>query len=862
MSDNLEVKKQVNANPIPAPQQVLEENDDLLLFGEMDIPQEQDTAVVKEEKEEAKRQEELEKQRKREEKAELERQKAKKKAEWEKYLEQKKINDEVSDEISKVRTYALDTMAKKSIGVTITAKTKLAEGFKATFTSKVSDASRAKKQNNKRSRLFQKRKNIETIVSQEEKVREDLANKMDKLYGDRQEELGDDYANVAAFMGSDEFLLEKIVDNLSDGRNTTVAIDHMWTALNRTGLENVHLENDKELAKNAQKLETLSMRVSAFESMADKYNYACNEMVTAKLEQLKSIVRYYDTRKEVIMDPYYMSHYNEELSMDFTSVDENDPEAAMKIRVAKKLAKAYEAGRDMVYKNTMPTELLAKWNELNNTNLSYMLSQKPVEGGEKMPEGDYTNSSTFNNTLYSKKMLIDDFNKTLKDFERIAKEKKYFKKIDKNIESAVKEKLNLFNAIVRRTEGLTAFKELQADKYYQSHQDPDHYVGVEKEKIPESILNIEDDDERAEEINSWEKTKETRIRIEELLKEQKKVETQVPDLGIWKTHFYETDRNSEAELIQKYQLTGGRKIEFDAEIKDVSLRVFSSRMAKLYPFRYLANLSDEEFEDIANDIMMKKTYGQAWDDYISDIKTIWDYYKAKPFKLPVDEKPEPKVVQKTVEDEYAHYNDKAIGEEYGWVLDAEMKTTGNTFAVPVSGYIAALSDLYDFNDHEYVKQYEKSNGKIDTVKLAEMLTKQGIKIADEDEYSQKPEPEQIEELKNHVKAMEFVFGYLNSLDINELKLHAGSPDKVNKDRVRILSLLAGEAKKMMNNYGELKDEIREIYPHVDEEEMISDKWWNDNISSSLSEDDMDELADKIDAIIEIGKEMKKSEKGA
>ena len=35
---------------------------------------------------------------------------------------------------------------------------------------------------------------------------------------------------------------------------------------------------------------------------------------------------------------------------------------------------------------------------------------------------------------------------------------------------------------------------------------------------------------------------------------------------------------------------------------------------------------------------------------------------------------------------------------------------------------------------EKIPNYEESNGKIDTVKLAEMLTKQGIKIADEDEY--------------------------------------------------------------------------------------------------------------------------------
>ncbi len=263
----------------------------------------------------------------------------------------------------KERTAQRFSALRETTGVAalkISKKTVLAGEFKSAFTSKVKDKDRLKKQENKRSRLFAKKNNAAALKGVDVKVKEEAFKKLENITGQKLDD-NPDYYDAAAFMTENKFVNQNILSNLKDGKNKTAAIDHMWSVLSLTNLKDIRLDNDKELAAHAGELEKLSRQIASFESIANKYGYfngldeETRKAVQEKLDQLRSIACYYEIRKEVITDPYYMSHYNEELSMDFTAA--TTPEQK---ELAKKLTKAYLAGKAMMEKNGASADLIKK----------------------------------------------------------------------------------------------------------------------------------------------------------------------------------------------------------------------------------------------------------------------------------------------------------------------------------------------------------------------------------------------------------------------------------------------------------------------------------------------------------------------
>ena len=96
--------------------------------------------------------------------------------------------------------------------------------------------------------------------------------------------------------------------------------------------------------------------------MAEKHDYfntlddETKHRVNDRLGALRSIANYYQIRKQFLTNQYYMTHYNDEMTMDIIW-DRSDP----KSEIGELLLKAQVLGRTMMRLNGMDKKKLAKY---------------------------------------------------------------------------------------------------------------------------------------------------------------------------------------------------------------------------------------------------------------------------------------------------------------------------------------------------------------------------------------------------------------------------------------------------------------------------------------------------------------------
>ena len=237
-------------------------------------------------------------------------------------------------------------------------KSALTKEFGKTFKPRVSEKVRLEKQRNKRSRLYQKNNNLNLINDAENAVVTDSFDKLSEAVSKEQVLCdSENLCDLSAFMTEDKnsnVELTKLFlgsNDKQEGMDIQGAMDKMYEIIMSTNLGSIKLENDKEVARNAATLEKLSTQVMAFDRLNKQYGYLKNfdendqEKMQEKLEQVRSVVNYYQLRKDVITDKMYSTHYNDEISMDITmakTIEEQE--------LAEKLLKAYTAGKYMMEK--------------------------------------------------------------------------------------------------------------------------------------------------------------------------------------------------------------------------------------------------------------------------------------------------------------------------------------------------------------------------------------------------------------------------------------------------------------------------------------------------------------------------------
>ncbi len=239
-------------------------------------------------------------------------------------------------------------------------KSALISDYGSKFKSKYNDEVRASKQNNKRSRLFRKKENLKLITTAVHSVRDHNVELLAKAAGEA--ELVDDERiyDLSAFMTEDAVANAQLVKLFMgsgedrEGMDVREAMDIMFDSIMSVNIGNIRLENDVELCRNAAELEKLSAKIAAFDRLcgAEKYFSSFRDddraVMEEKLDRIRSVAYYYEARKELITDKYYVAHYNEELTMDVTSTNDYEQH-----EVALKLLKVYAAGKHMMQQNGM-----------------------------------------------------------------------------------------------------------------------------------------------------------------------------------------------------------------------------------------------------------------------------------------------------------------------------------------------------------------------------------------------------------------------------------------------------------------------------------------------------------------------------
>ena len=156
----------------------------------------------------------------------------------------------------------------------------------------------------------------------------------------------------------------------------TKILDELTVFLFQVDLRSLHLENDETIVQNAVQLEKLSCQVKAYDRLLkknpeylDQVGGDVREKIEKKLTQLNSVALFYDAKKSVMTDQYFIAHYNEELSMDI-----KDESSEAEKRLAQKLMDTYVLGRRLLRINGVSSmEILNYGGIVQNNNYKVKL---------------------------------------------------------------------------------------------------------------------------------------------------------------------------------------------------------------------------------------------------------------------------------------------------------------------------------------------------------------------------------------------------------------------------------------------------------------------------------------------------------
>ena len=344
------------------------------------ISRSMDSFVHKQEKEKA-----------REEKRKAHEAEKEKRAKAAEKMDQEAFASEHTVEKNSSRLYNMIAEARSLIGVTrdvyqleyIPSKELMVKDYKGAFSDKLNDRKRMETKKNKRSRLFQKIRNEELLKQAERESEQGALGVMEETVNAQKLVLSDEeaYRDLSQFLVREDkeynlTLLRKYIGNNEnkgpggrEGQDIQAALDIMAQSLFTIDINSISFQTDADMIRNASVLESLSNRVAAFDRMATKHHYMDNiegnvkDMLEERLQSLRSIAAYYNIRKEIIKNPYYRDHYNEELSMDTGAA--NTPEQK---KIAELLNRSYILGQTMMRLNGVDKKRMERRAEPNYNN--------------------------------------------------------------------------------------------------------------------------------------------------------------------------------------------------------------------------------------------------------------------------------------------------------------------------------------------------------------------------------------------------------------------------------------------------------------------------------------------------------------
>ncbi len=177
-----------------------------------------------------------------------------------------------------------------------------------------------------------------------------------------------DLADLAQFMSGEEQQDKKLVelyfgnnfpvgDEQAPGQDVKAAIDLMLDSVCSIDLSTLRLDDDAQVAANAEALEAFLGKMAALERMMTRngyYDLVGDDVVKAEIDErlnpLRTVAKYYTIRKKIMTDTLYVNTKREDLSYDFTDPQLLDKEKnEQDVNKKKKLQAQIALRKSLVY---------------------------------------------------------------------------------------------------------------------------------------------------------------------------------------------------------------------------------------------------------------------------------------------------------------------------------------------------------------------------------------------------------------------------------------------------------------------------------------------------------------------------------
>ncbi len=199
-----------------------------------------------------------------------------------------------------------------------------------TFRNRLTDAERAKKRKTSGTELKLKQENASRIEKAQQKLKTD----MDKRSTAVAKELRvskEDVSAIASFYGSSKTENLRLARSwMSRGNRPKEMFLNIMNAFLQNSFDGLDLSSDKQLAKNAERMERISAQydvvlnmLSDYRDLYDKLSEESRKLVDKKIGEANGIINYYRLMRTVITNPYYRDHENRELTMKKNDRDTN-----------------------------------------------------------------------------------------------------------------------------------------------------------------------------------------------------------------------------------------------------------------------------------------------------------------------------------------------------------------------------------------------------------------------------------------------------------------------------------------------------------------------------------------------------------
>ncbi len=198
----------------------------------------------------------------------------------------------------------------------------------------ITQLDREKKMKNKRSALYKKVNQAKAIEDAAKVFRGSIAKQRRRLSFSVTSLLKEEeFKALSAFFGENAIENSASVRSLAKNRHSEMSrITEKFLNLSINGID---FSSDDKLIESGTRLEELTEKVKAYQMLLDKDAEFCDSLKTAgvvggntlydmvqkKMKELTAVTDFYRARKLLITNPYYMSHYNDELSFTYKNSD-------------------------------------------------------------------------------------------------------------------------------------------------------------------------------------------------------------------------------------------------------------------------------------------------------------------------------------------------------------------------------------------------------------------------------------------------------------------------------------------------------------------------------------------------------------